>query len=203
MLYLKTIERQYIYSPTDDSEVVLVFERNNAGLKNLSSVFFSEQKSDSSVFLNVTRFLKYILNCEQHFSFFIFWSWLPDIRINCNRISEDFGIKFENLLILPQIACKHDLVFLKNRHFYSDVTLSRKPDFKLRTKHQEHNIIFSWRKRTKLFSAIEFFIRLSLFSLFMSLRCCINSSSVRKQINKIKENSRWEIFEVKKLRELF
>jgi hypothetical protein len=35
-LYLKTIKRQYIYSSTEDSEVVLVFERNNTGLKKLS-----------------------------------------------------------------------------------------------------------------------------------------------------------------------
>jgi hypothetical protein len=31
-LYLKTIKRQYIYSLTEDSEVVFVFEHNNAGL---------------------------------------------------------------------------------------------------------------------------------------------------------------------------
>jgi hypothetical protein len=35
--YLKTIKRQYIYSSTEDSEVVLAFEPNNAGLKKLSS----------------------------------------------------------------------------------------------------------------------------------------------------------------------
>jgi hypothetical protein len=38
-LYLKTIKRQYIYSSIEDSETVLVFERNNAGLnKSLSFV---------------------------------------------------------------------------------------------------------------------------------------------------------------------
>jgi hypothetical protein len=36
-LYLKTIESQYIYPSIEDSEVVLVFGRNNAGLKKLSS----------------------------------------------------------------------------------------------------------------------------------------------------------------------
>jgi hypothetical protein len=36
-LYLKTVKRQYIYSSTEGSEVVPVFERNNAGLKKLSS----------------------------------------------------------------------------------------------------------------------------------------------------------------------
>jgi hypothetical protein len=34
-LYLKNIKRQHIYSSIEDSEVVLVFERNNAGLKKL------------------------------------------------------------------------------------------------------------------------------------------------------------------------
>jgi hypothetical protein len=38
-LYLITIRRQYIYSSIEDSEVVLVFESNNAGLKKLSSKF--------------------------------------------------------------------------------------------------------------------------------------------------------------------
>jgi hypothetical protein len=33
----KIIKGQYIYSLTEDSEVVLVFEHNNAGLKKLSS----------------------------------------------------------------------------------------------------------------------------------------------------------------------
>jgi hypothetical protein len=36
-LHLKSIKRQYIYSSIEDSEVVLVFEHNNAGLKKLSS----------------------------------------------------------------------------------------------------------------------------------------------------------------------
>jgi hypothetical protein len=48
----------------------------------------SEQTSDSSAFLNVTWLLEYVLNCEQHFSFSIFWSGLSDTRINCNGISE-------------------------------------------------------------------------------------------------------------------
>jgi hypothetical protein len=48
----------------------------------------SEQASDSSAFLNVMCLLKYVLNCEQHFSFFMFRSGLSDIRVNCNRIIE-------------------------------------------------------------------------------------------------------------------
>jgi hypothetical protein len=51
-----------MYSSIEDSEVVPVFERNNAGLKKLTS--------DSSAFLNAMCLLKYVLNCEQHFSFF-------------------------------------------------------------------------------------------------------------------------------------
>jgi hypothetical protein len=56
-----------MYSFTEDSEVVLVFECNNAGLKKLSQVLF-EQTSVSSAFLNATRLFKYMLNCEQCFS---------------------------------------------------------------------------------------------------------------------------------------
>jgi hypothetical protein len=37
-LYFKTIKVLYIYSSIEDSEVVLVFKRNNAGLKELSSL---------------------------------------------------------------------------------------------------------------------------------------------------------------------
>jgi hypothetical protein len=36
-IYLKSIKRLYIYSFIEDSEVVIVFERNNAGLKKLLS----------------------------------------------------------------------------------------------------------------------------------------------------------------------
>jgi hypothetical protein len=48
---LLKIKRQYIYSSVEDSEVVLVSERNNAGLKRLSQIL-SEQTSVSSAFLN-------------------------------------------------------------------------------------------------------------------------------------------------------
>jgi hypothetical protein len=51
---------QYIYASIEDSEGVLVFDRNNAGLKELSQVS-SEQTSNSSAFLNVTCLLKYVL----------------------------------------------------------------------------------------------------------------------------------------------
>jgi hypothetical protein len=67
-LYLKTMKRQHIYSSIEDSEVVLVFERNNAGLKTYS--VFSEQTSDSSAFVNAACFYKVVLNREQHFSYF-------------------------------------------------------------------------------------------------------------------------------------
>jgi hypothetical protein len=36
-LYLKSIRIQYIFSSIENSEVVLVFERNDAGFKKLSS----------------------------------------------------------------------------------------------------------------------------------------------------------------------
>jgi hypothetical protein len=60
-LYLKTIKLQYVYSSIGDSQVVLVFGRNDAGLKKLSQVL-SEQTGDSSAFLNTTCLLNYILN---------------------------------------------------------------------------------------------------------------------------------------------
>jgi hypothetical protein len=44
---------QYSYLSIEDSEVVLVFERNNAGLKKPAKVL-SEQTSDSPAFLNAT-----------------------------------------------------------------------------------------------------------------------------------------------------
>jgi hypothetical protein len=58
-----------MYSSTENSEVVLVFERNNAGFNKLSEVL-PEETSDSSAFLNVTFILKYVLNYDQHIFFF-------------------------------------------------------------------------------------------------------------------------------------
>jgi hypothetical protein len=63
--YVKTVKRRYIYLLIEDSEDVLCFERKNAGLIKLSQVLFG-QKSDSSAYLNAI----YVLNCEQHFSYF-------------------------------------------------------------------------------------------------------------------------------------
>jgi hypothetical protein len=37
-LYLQTIKRQYIYSSIEDPEVVLISERNDAGLQKPSSL---------------------------------------------------------------------------------------------------------------------------------------------------------------------
>jgi hypothetical protein len=37
-IYLKPMKIKYIYSSIEDSESVLDFERNNAGLKKLSSI---------------------------------------------------------------------------------------------------------------------------------------------------------------------
>jgi hypothetical protein len=58
-----------VYSSIEDSEVVLLSERNDAGLKKLSQVL-SEQTSESSAFLHAMCLLKCVLNCEQHFSYF-------------------------------------------------------------------------------------------------------------------------------------
>jgi hypothetical protein len=58
---------QSIYSSIEDSEVVLVFERNNAGLKELSSL--SEGTSDSSSFLNVMCMYSTV-NCIFYLSYF-------------------------------------------------------------------------------------------------------------------------------------
>jgi hypothetical protein len=52
-----------MYSSVEDSEVVLVSE-----LKKLSQVL-SEQTSDSPAFVNAVCLLKYVLRCEQHFSY--------------------------------------------------------------------------------------------------------------------------------------
>jgi hypothetical protein len=68
-------EKTIHYSSLEDAEVVLVFERNNVGLKELSQVL-SEQTSDSSAFLNAMCLIQYVLNCEQHSSFSVFRSGL-------------------------------------------------------------------------------------------------------------------------------
>jgi hypothetical protein len=69
----------------------------------------SEQTSDSSTFLSAMYLLKYVLNFEQHFSFFIFWSGLSDIQINRNRISE--GLLYLELSYIHFIlAVKHNSV---------------------------------------------------------------------------------------------
>jgi hypothetical protein len=79
---------QYIYSSIEDSEVVLVFERNDAGLKKL--VEFSLLKCH--VFL-----------CTQLLTVFvIFRSELTDICINSNRISEGLLCATNGLIILFQ-----------------------------------------------------------------------------------------------------
>jgi hypothetical protein len=83
-LILKTIKRQYVHSSIEDSEVMPVFEDNNAGLKKLSQVL-PEQTSDSSAFLNATCPLKYVPTVN---SIFHISMALLDIRINCNRIGE-------------------------------------------------------------------------------------------------------------------
>jgi hypothetical protein len=104
----RTIKRQCIYSSTEDSEVVLVFERNNAGLKKLS--ILSEQTSDSSAFLNAMRLLNYVLNFKQHFSFFIFPSRLTVTglaRVYCIYFLELGSVKIrtEGLILGVTFIC--------------------------------------------------------------------------------------------------
>jgi hypothetical protein len=67
-------------SSIEDSEVVLVFERNNAGLKKLCKVFVWTDKR-----------LICLLKCNV--SFKVMYSTVNSIfhvsiRINCNRVSE-------------------------------------------------------------------------------------------------------------------
>jgi hypothetical protein len=52
----------------EDSEVVLVFEHNNIGLKKVCQVL-SEQTSNLSALVNVTCPLNRVLNCERNFSY--------------------------------------------------------------------------------------------------------------------------------------
>jgi hypothetical protein len=74
----------------------------NAGLKKLSQVV-SEQTSDSPAFLNAVCILKYVLRCEQHFSFFIFRSGLP-VRVYCNWDTKQMTVK----LSVPCLIHHHD-----------------------------------------------------------------------------------------------
>jgi hypothetical protein len=65
--YLKTIKRQCIYSSTEDSEVILVSEHNNAGLKKLSSFVWTDK---SLIWLSKCHVSLEVLNREQHLSYF-------------------------------------------------------------------------------------------------------------------------------------
>jgi hypothetical protein len=101
--HLKTIKRQYIYLSREDSEAVLVFERNDASLKKLSKVL-CEQTSDSSPFPNATRLLQCVPNCEQHFLFFIFPSGstvtgLARLYSNLNFIQSTYAISLRQTYI--------------------------------------------------------------------------------------------------------
>jgi hypothetical protein len=56
-----------MYSSIEDSEVLLVFVRSNAGLKKLSSFVWTDKWSPN--FLNAMCLLKYVYNCEYRFSY--------------------------------------------------------------------------------------------------------------------------------------
>jgi hypothetical protein len=90
----------------ENSEVVLVSERNDAGLKKVSQVL-SDQTNDSSTFQNTMCLLKYVLNCEEnfYFLFFIFRCGLSDVRINCDRISEGFLYVQNNDTLACDVTC--------------------------------------------------------------------------------------------------
>jgi hypothetical protein len=53
---------------------------------NLSSC--SQHSLKVLLLLNPMCLLKYVLNCEQNFSFFVFWSRLSSIWVKCNQVSE-------------------------------------------------------------------------------------------------------------------
>jgi hypothetical protein len=72
-LYLKYIKGQCIYSSTEDSEVVLVSQRNDAGLKKLQD----KQVSGRHAYCKI---------CTQLWT--SFFNFFVSIRIKCNRISQ-------------------------------------------------------------------------------------------------------------------
>jgi hypothetical protein len=69
-LDLKTMKRKYTYSSTEHSEVVLIFERNDAGLKKLSNFVWTE-KWLICLPKRLMCLFKYVVKCEQHFPFFV------------------------------------------------------------------------------------------------------------------------------------
>jgi hypothetical protein len=64
-LYVNIIKRLYICSSIEDSEVAFVFERNNEGLKRLSS--FDLTDNWLICLPERTCLSNYVLNCEKHF----------------------------------------------------------------------------------------------------------------------------------------
>jgi hypothetical protein len=107
-LYLNIIKRQYIYTSIENSEFVLVFERNNTGLKKLSSFVWAD------------KWLICLPKCHVSFKacnklwrvFFIFHIL---IRIKCNRISE--------VLLYICIYTEFHFENLKERDKFVDISI--------------------------------------------------------------------------------
>jgi hypothetical protein len=74
-----------MYSSIKDSEAALVFEHDTAALKKLSSFVRTDKCLICFPKCHPCVYLKYVLNCEQHFSFLIFQYGLSCIiaRITC------------------------------------------------------------------------------------------------------------------------
>jgi hypothetical protein len=83
--YLKTIKK-YINSSIEDSEVVLVFGRNNESLGKLLSFVWT----DKWLICPPKCHVSYEVCIQLWTAFFVFLSGLSDNRINYNRISADW-----------------------------------------------------------------------------------------------------------------
>jgi hypothetical protein len=104
-LYLKITKRQYNYSLIEDSKVVLVFERNNGGLKKLSSFVWTDKWLICLSKCHVS-FLKYVN------SIFHIWYFDPDYPtsgLTVTGLASVYCILFEHLITLIEhlilLAC--------------------------------------------------------------------------------------------------
>jgi hypothetical protein len=84
-----------MYSSIEDSEVVLVFECNNAGLKKLSSVAWTDMRLICLSKCHMSLKYEYVLNCEEHF--FIFHE--ASVVAKCKPIKHSTGTAFCFLVV--------------------------------------------------------------------------------------------------------
>jgi hypothetical protein len=84
------------FLPLSEAEIRDLLHPSQANLRYFLTWFHSRQllstQSECPLALiplapNPTCLLKYVLSCEENFSFFTFRSGLSDVRINCNRFS--------------------------------------------------------------------------------------------------------------------